>query len=466
MPGKLLKGERKKPFLLRKIRLLTLTLVMAFGMLTLLGLASCAAKPVSAPSAMPADLVVNVGANTAQMNFNWYSDAADTANGAPAVTVKGLGTFKGARGAAAGGKNWNKVTVTDLAPGATYNFQVSGNGTNYSQTERFTATGGGDFTFAAVGDPQLGASGSLDNDIAGWTATVKEIMDQGASFIAGTGDQINDSSQGANSVTRKENQYAGLFAGLNRSGKHMAFAPAMGNHEGGGSGPAGPGRELYGWHYNVPNDAGQPVNGFQLNDYYYRQNNVLFVVLDTAPNLADAAGAKPYIAAFDRELAAAAKDCAGQFNWLVVQTHKSRMSNANHWNAKDINAYSLGGFEDLMTKYQVDLVLTGHDHSYVRTYPLKSSGGPLVNNGVTIDWQNKGDELVNPNGTVYMVLDSASGSKFYAPRHTPKFTSKVEYQSNIPEYTIIKVTAAKLSITTYETGSGKTVDHFSIAKGL
>lgn len=413
----------------------------------------------------PQDLIINMGTNATQLNFNWYSDAAIT--GTPKVKITSITTpFTGTQAAAPAetGKNANKVTVTGLVPNTTYSFQVSNDGTNYSPTTYTVKTGGsGDFTFAAVGDPQVGASGNAAADAAAWKTSVADIASKGAAFIAGTGDQMNDSGQSAANITTKQQEYAGFIAGLNQGNQMIPFAAVMGNHEGDGTSASGPGRQMFASHYNIANAQSAVVDGFKLQDYYYTYDEVLFVVLDTAPYPADASAAAAYIKAYSDTLAAATAANASQYKWLVVQTHKSEESLADHNNDSDINAYSLAGFEDLMTQYNVDLVITGHDHSYTRTYPFISTGGPLATNGITIDENNKGDALVDPAGTVYMVLDSASGSKYYTPVAN-KATTVVEKQTGNPQYTLVDVTADKLDITTKEVGSGTEVDAFSIAK--
>ena len=123
-----------------------------------------------------------------------------------------------------------------------------------------------------------------------------------------------------------------------------------------------------------------------------------------------------------------------------------------------------------MTKYNVDLVLAGHTHSYVRSYPFKSnasivgSGGPTRKDGITIDRENMDDELINPDGTVYMILNSASGSEFYNIQSTSKLTSKIERQNYVAQYTIINVTNEKLTVNTYEVGFTAPIDSFMIIK--
>ena len=463
-------GRTSSGYLRVKIMAAGLALGVGLGVMAF-GVQYAGAAP---PLANVSGMILNQGADSTQMNLTWYADSADV--GVPAATILGGATFTGSQGAATSGQNWNKVTLTGLAPGTTYQFQVSNTGTDLSQTFEFTTVGAGGFRFAAVGDPQIGTSAPIDSDpsiaadAASWAATVVEILNRGAEFIVGTGDQIENANQDAAAVIIKEKEYAGFIDGLNRVNTLTAFSPAMGNHEADGSLPSGVGRELFDYHYTAPNQMGATVSGFKLMNYYYLVNNVLYVVLDTAPYPGDPTAAAPFVAAYDATLTAATTTYSGQYDWLIVQTHKSQMTTASHWDDADIRAYSLAGFEDVMTKHGVDLVLTGHDHSYNRTYPLKSvysaigTGGPLVANGMTIDQDNTGDTLVYPDGTVYVALNSSSGSKYYAIQGADKFTTAVQGQNDTPEYTIIDLTATKLAVKTYEVGTGHVVDAFTIEK--
>jgi len=408
----------------------------------------------------PSDLIINMGTNASQLNFSWYCD--DTVSGTPRVKVAGIATpFAGVQAAAETGKKSNKVTVTGLAANTTYSFQASSDGANYGPVYTVKTGGANSFTFAAVGDPQIGGSGNTASDAAAWKNTVADITGAGASFIAGMGDQVDDVAQGAAGIAAKQSQYTSFTDGLNQNGRFMPYAVTKGNHEADNTLVNGLSPQMFGYHYNIVNDSNTIVSGVALKDYYYLYNDVLFVVLDTTAAPANATAATPYISAFGHELATATAACAGKYDWLVVQTHKSQQSEAIHSNDPGINAYSLAGFEDLMTEYDVDLVLTGHDHCYTRSYPFTSTGGPLVSGGVTIDENNKGNDLVNPVGTVYMVLNSGSGSKCYDIQEK-KATTAVDSQTKNPQYSLVGVTANKLTITTKETGTGTLVDVFSI----
>lgn len=425
---------------------------------------------VNAPS-IPAfeNLVVNVGADASTLNFNWLCDAEIL--GTPTVKILGIQKpFVGIQGLVDENTKYNKVIVTGLDSDMTYQCQVSSDGINYSETYILKTSSLDSFTFAVVGDPQIGASSNLFNDSANWAITVNEIKNHGAFFIIGVGDQVDYQGDESGSAILRQ-QYSNFIDGLTQERRLMPYAATIGNHE--GYRASWIGREMFNYCYNIANKSTDVVlYDFKLVNYYYIYNNTLFVVLDTAPypNPADTAFTKSLVDEYDKILSKATTAFANQYNWLVVQTHKSVQCNPADYMVDDIEAYSRAGFEDVMTKYDVDLVLAGHAHSYIRTYPFKSNataigtGGPMITDGITIDVNNLCDDLMDPDGTVYMVLNSASGSEFYDIDTTPKLTSKIEVQNYIPQYTIINVMNQQMIVTTYEVGFATPVDYFTITK--
>jgi predicted phosphodiesterase len=442
---------------------------------------------MAAPANTVSHVIANLGADASHMSLTWYS----TLEGSPTVRLDDGTVVTGTQGPAEASNGfmpephyWNKVTLPNLKPSTTYKVVIA-NADSAITPYTFTTVDPADFTFGVAGDPQIGSGDSSDAGVArhgaSWTSTVALMRSKGAQFVAGVGDQIDNGNfedTEVGSTAQKENQYAAFTSGLNQNNVLVPYTAVMGNHESdhGGDGDRlnGPGRAIFSYHYTWPNPMGQLVGGVTLVNYYYTVNNVLYVVLDDAqypqtknPTTgkweSDLVAAAEFVKAYDQTLAAAIK-ASPNYDWLIVQTHKSQMSDGPHWNDSDIRAYSLAGFEDTMTKYGVDVVLTGHDHEYTRTFPMTSEGGPLVDGGVSVDQNNKTDKLVNPQGTVYLVLNSASGSKFY-PLHEPnKATTKVSDQSFVPQYTMVNVSTSGLRFTTVEQGTERVVDAFSIEK--
>ncbi|KAE9181171.1 hypothetical protein PF005_g22979, partial [Phytophthora fragariae] len=67
------------------------------------------------------------------------------------------------------------------------------------------------------------------------------------------------------------------------------------------------------------------------------------------------------------------------------------------------NANIQAAFEDLLIKYKVDVVLTGHQHYYERQTPIRNSTAVLE--GVSSDFKT----YDNPQAPVY-ILSGAGGS--------------------------------------------------------
>jgi 3',5'-cyclic AMP phosphodiesterase CpdA len=105
-----------------------------------------------------------------------------------------------------------------------------------------------------------------------------------------------------------------------------------------------------------------------------------FVILDS--NLAPA----PQTAWLEQKLS------QSKTTWkFVVYHHPAYSSGGNRENAEVRSAWT-----PLFDKYHVDMVLQGHDHAYLRTYPLRA-----------------GQRVPSPQeGTVYVI--SVSGTRMYA----------------------------------------------------
>ena len=312
--------------------------------------------------------------------------------------------------------------MTGLKPETIYIYSVSNDGAEFSREYAYKTPRADEFTFAAVGDPQLttGAQDSTSNHFSsdkttklGWAETIAAIgakLGEKLDFIAGVGDQVDLTSvpvDNESAIATSETEYKNFFApALLRS---IPFAPAIGNHD-----------RQYGftYHFNLPNEMsftklqgaeyGNATNDQYADmesrgNYYYAYNNALFVVLNDSAYPTSKEAAKALINNYDATLKAAIAANPG-YTWLFVQHHKSTASVADHIADRDIQYYVEAGFETLMDMYKVDFVLAGHDHVYARSYPMKN-GKPNTSQG--------GSYISNPDGTIYLTFTTASGLKYY-----------------------------------------------------
>lgn len=80
-----------------------------------------------------------------------------------------------------------------------------------------------------------------------------------------------------------------------------------------------------------------------------------------------------------------------------------------------------------MDKYDIDVCLTGHDHSYARTYQIID--------GTAIEYGQ--DSATNPEGTLYIAAGSASGSKFYNLATQKQYYIAERSNNQLPTYSTI-----------------------------
>jgi len=363
-------------------------------------------------------------------------------------TDHAVSSFTDASGVALQDEYSSKVAVSGLSANTSYTYRV-GDGTTWSPNYTFqTGSAANGFTFAAFGDPQIGASGNLENDKAGWANTLNKVYSKFPSlnFLFSMGDQVND----YNHLYTQQKEYNAFFnptSSANYLQTHV-LAAFSGNHDF----QMG---KYYSYHYDQPNlsTLGQTkTNGVNDNngDYWYRYGNTLFMSLE-GNNFYD-------VSAHDAFMKQAI-DANPNVKWKVAAYHQAPYSEANHDGATtsdDDVMFMRKNWTKLMDKYGVDVVLNGHDHYYTRSFQM--SGGSPVNTVKT-------NAVTNPKGTVYFTLDSGSGSKYYKYNTTKDHSfSAFGWQNNVPTYTYAKVTDNTFALTTYATNSDKAIDTYTITK--
>ena len=320
----------------------------------------------------------------------------------------------------------NQATMSGLEENTEYVYRVV-NGDTVSDTYTFS-TGGYDegFSFAFVGDPQIGA-GTTATDIEGWNATLDTIRNEmDVDFLFSAGDQVNSASN--------EEQYAGY---LNDAFTSLASVTTIGNHDSSSA--------AYNQHFNLPNESSGLGTTEAGSDYWFVYNNTLFMDI----NSNDRSTAE------HKEFMQAAIAANPDVRWKVVAFHHSVYSTASHTDDSDI----LQRREELppvLDELGIDVVLMGHDHVYTRTYMMNGTT-PDTSGGVQ-------SEVTDPEGVLYLTANSASGSKYYdikAPE--APFAAKMD-QSKKRTVTDVDVTDTAFTMTTYYADTMDVLDTFTINK--
>ena len=143
-----------------------------------------------------------------------------------------------------------------------------------------------------------------------------------------------------------------------------------------------------------------PKNGAELSknsNFYFYYNNVLFVMLDMDDSdTVTSDRMKGEISWFKSTL----DSLAGTYQYLVVLGHKSIYG--SYENDSRVNTTIRPQWFPVFDTYNVDLVISGHDHMYCRTYKLHNGRAT----------SNQGEERLI--GTYYLDLGS-SGDKTRVP---------------------------------------------------
>ena len=93
--------------------------------------------------------------------------------------------------------------------------------------------------------------------------------------------------------------------------------------------------------------------------------------------------------------------------WLILVVHEPPYTTGAHHVANQNAARLIPPLADF---YDVDLVLSGHDHNYQRTHPLR--GGAIVD-----AWQDP--SFVRPGGTIYVVSGGGGALRYPEIRDAP-----------------------------------------------
>jgi len=338
-------------------------------------------------------------------------------------------------------------TIDGLQENVAYSYRVGAEG-SWSPTYAFkTRDFKGDFDFMFFGDPQIGSSGDVAKDTAGWQDTLNVALaaDPNTELLVSGGDQVN--------TANTETQWDGFLAPDKL--RQYPLAPTIGNHDASG--------KAYDQHFWTPNTdrsapfyTGDPtiVSG---GDYWYMYKDVLFIDLNSS---AYANGADAAHLAFVTDVV---KAHGAHAKYTVLVYHHSIYSPADHANDTDIQTRRLD-FPTAFSKLGVDLVLQGHDHGYSRSYAIKDGAKANVNEQPGADQVAEG-----PGGVIYVTANSSSGSKYYEltapdttadPNYGPDplnpnshWANSVENQENVRTYVKVEVKKDKLVVENIRSGT-------------
>ncbi len=380
------------------------------------------------------------GADETQYNFSWYTPettepgviqyARVTDGNTKVFPEESAITVKANLAEASSGNSANEATITAIESSSTYVYRLGNGNGQWTGTYSFNTQKTDSYNFLFMGDPQIG-SGGVESDTAGWVNTVNKAIEKfpKTSFIYSAGDQVNNSNS--------EEEYVGFFAP--ELLKKYPTATTIGNHDN---------SSFYEYHFNTPNQ--NPAIGNSNNaggDYYFTYGDTLIMNLNS--NNKNAAEHAQFL----KETVAANPNA----KWKVLVFHHSIYSAANHSQESSIIQLR----EDLVPTIDaldIDVVMSGHDHGYVRTYQMENLQ-TLKNQMV-----DENGAVVNPTGTLYLTANSSSGSKYYNLKPDPEPYAAKREQLKVPTFMNVDVTPTNLTFTTYRVDTMAVTDTYTIVK--
>ncbi|MCM3700252.1 PA14 domain-containing protein [Paenibacillus macerans] len=331
----------------------------------------------------------------------------------------------------------HKAIATGLAPGTAYKYRVGSDG-NWSQTGRFTTEGNteNEYDFLYMTDSQ----GANTEDYRVWANSLNNALDDypDARFLVMPGDLVD---AGAN-----EGQWSDYFGQPQDLLMNLPLMATIGNHE-------GPNNNNFFYHFNLPDDSHtDPKPRGTVYSFDYGPAHIM--VLNTGDIPWDAAQTN----SFNKQIEWLRKEVAQtDKKWKIVAFHKAIYSVGNHATDTDI-AELRKKLYPVLDELGIDLVLQGHDHTFMRSYQMYN------NQPVTNVKKDENGRLLNPDGTLYMINNSPGRKYYQINPNADKYYAATYQQPNKPIYSGVHITEDSLTISTYISGEDTPFDKYTIVQ--
>jgi predicted phosphodiesterase len=309
----------------------------------------------------------------------------------------------------------HKAEVTGLESGTSYSYRVgSGKDKEWSVPAIFTTEAEEleEFTFITVADSQ----GITEDDFKLWGNTLNKAFETfpKSRFIIHTGDLTDDPED--------EVAWDHFFGKATKWLSQVPLMPVTGNHD-----EVDDVADRYTAHFNLPANGAE--NSIEGTNYSFDYGLAHVIVLNTESNIKEQA---KWLA---KDLAAT------DLPWKIVAMHRGAYGGNIYEKVDD--------WVSIFDKYNVDLVLQGHNHEYSRSYPLRD--GKIVGDGTNI--------VNNREGTIYVVPNTA-GQKFNEKK-VDQFYHQVHFQNEKQMFAGVKIEGDTLTFQAYDI-DGEKFDEFVI----
>ncbi len=379
-----------------------------------------------------------VGSDENDRAIAWYSDSDEgyvelqSINGSEKVNASAKKTPEGDN------RLW--VTLTDLEAGI-YTYKCI-SGDFESQTYTFTIEDNDNRTVLYVSDIHVTEnSEENENELRDTSYLWNEVLEDAvktAGFQGNTIDAVVSAGDQASEGLR--NEYEGLSSPFIL--KSIPLSLAVGNHD----------RKSVGYKYYTanPNEAEQTFKSYIGNDYWFRQGDALFLILDSC-NVSMKEHYK-----FMKNATEQNEDAV----WIIAVMHHDMFGGREPWLDSE-NAMLRLLWTPFFDEFGVDMCLYGHSHYY--------SVSNVIYGRETVEKTGHNAELTNPEGTVYIASGSISrhASVLDDDGKTPPIGENVGYtrlEENETIYNLIDITEDTLTFKSYSSENNEEFNRLVITK--
>ncbi len=307
----------------------------------------------------------------------------------------------------------NHARLNDLMPDTDYVYAAQHDGVNPALgTVRTAPSDRRPLRFTSFGDqatPTLGnlSHGAYTSDNLGSPAAADTTA--AIERVAPLFNLVNGDLCYANLAHDRIRTWSDWFENNTRSARYRPWMPAAGNHEIElGNGPLG--FAAYQTYFALPDSgSGEEFRGLW---YSFTAGSVRVISLGN-DDVCLQDGGNSYVHGYsggaqkrwlETELADARRD--SRVDWVVVCMHQTAISTTDHTNGADLGVRQ--DWLPLFDRYQVDLVVCGHEHHYERSHPVR--GTLDTDTRTPIPVATGGSVIDTTKGTVHVVIGGGGTS--------------------------------------------------------
>ena len=320
-------------------------------------------------------------------------------------------------------------TIAGLTANTNYTYRIETE--DYKSVEYSFGTKDFDntFSFLQISDIQLDGTSGVNGR---WLETLDRINTNfpNTSLIVNSGDVSDRSSKNAYYQAYKAPEIL----------KSYVSSVVPGNHDSGTVGYD----TYYSINFSAP-DTYVSYDNYQINqyDYWHSYNNVLFICLNSL--IDDVEYHKNFVKNVVEER-------GDNYDWIIVNCHYSLFS-ASYHSTELATIKQRSVLAKLFNDLGVDMVLSGHDHIYDRTY-LMNKQNPIASD------KNYGS---TSDGVLYISCTTGSGLKYNTQEDTSIPYSAV---TSAETYGFInyEVSEGAITMTFYSSADMSVIDTFTLFK--